>query len=91
MRAANYSSMNIFNKEQIKQINSVIKENFIEGKDDAAADSHKTSNVKFVNLGKIQKYIYPFIDFCLTANNNFYTIAFCHNSHFFNVVSNIRN
>ena len=61
MRAANYSSMNIFNKEQVKEINNVIKENFIEGKDDYAADSHKTSNVKFVNLGKIQKYIHPFI------------------------------
>ena len=73
MRAANYSSMNIFNKEQVKEINNAIKENFIEGIDDAAANSRKTSNVKFVNLGKIQKYIHPFIDFCLTANNNFYS------------------
>ena len=73
MRAANYSSMNIFNKEQVKEINNVIKENFIEGRDDPAADAHKTSNVKFVNLGKIQKYIHPFIDFCFTANNNFYS------------------
>ena len=73
MRAANYSSMNIFNKEQVKEINNVIKENFIEGSDDAAANSRKTSNVKFVNLGKIQKYIHPFIDFCLTANDNFYS------------------
>ena len=45
MRAVNYSSMNIFNMDQVKQINNIIKENFIEGKDDAAADSHKTSNV----------------------------------------------
>ncbi len=73
MRAANYSSMNIFNIDQVKEINNVIKEIFIEGKDDAAADSHKTSNVKFVSLEKIQKHIYPFIDFCLTANNNFYS------------------
>ena len=63
MRAANYSSMNIYNKEQIKEINAIIKSNLIEGKDDYAADSHKTSDVKFVNLGKVQKYIYPFIDF----------------------------
>ena len=26
-----------------------------------------------MNLGKIQKYIHPFIDFCLTANDNFYS------------------
>ena len=72
MRAANYSSMNIYNKEQIKEINAIIKSNLIEGKDDYAADAHKTSDVKFVNLGKVQKYINPFIDFCLTANNNFF-------------------
>ena len=72
MRAANYSSMNIFNKDQIKEINKVITSNFVEGKDDFAVDSKKTSNVKFVNLGRIQKHIYPFIDFCLTANNNYF-------------------
>ena len=37
MRAANYSSMNIFNKEQVKEINNVIKENFIEGSDDCSS------------------------------------------------------
>ena len=63
MRAANYSSMNIFNENQVKEINKVIKSNFVEGKDDFAADSNKTSDVKFVYLGKIQQYIFPFIDF----------------------------
>ena len=72
MRAANYSSMKIFNLDQIKEINNVINSNFVEGKDDFAVDSHKTSDVKFVNLGKIQRFIYPFLDFCLTANNNFF-------------------
>ena len=72
MRAANYSSMNIFNENQIKEINKVIKSNFVEGKDDFATDSHKTSDVKFVYLGKVQQYIFPFIDFCQTANNNFF-------------------
>ena len=72
MRAANYSSMNIFNQEQIKEINNVIKSNLVEGRDDFAVDSNKTSDVKFVYFGKIQKYIYPFIDFCLTSNNNFF-------------------
>ena len=73
MRAANYSSMNIFNQDQIKEINNVIKANFVEGKDDFASDSHKTSDVKFIYFGKIQSYILPFIDFCLTANNNFFS------------------
>ena len=72
MRAANYSSMNIFNEAQIKEINKAIKSNFVEGKDDFAVDSLKTSDVKFIYLGKIQNYILPFIDFCLTANNNFF-------------------
>jgi len=73
MRAANYSSMKIFNQDQIKEINNIIKSNFVDGKDDFATDSHKTSDVKFLYLGKIQKYIFPFIDFCLTANNNFFS------------------
>ena len=55
MRAANYSSMNIFNLEQIKEINNIIKLNFIKGSDNYAQDSVKTSDVKFVNYGKIQK------------------------------------
>ena len=53
MRAANYSSMNIFNEIQIKEINTAIKSNFVEGKDDFAVNSNKTSDVKFVYLGKI--------------------------------------
>ena len=77
MRAANYSSMNLFNESQIKEINNAIKSNFAEGQDDFAVDAKKTSNVKFVYLGRIQKYILPFIDFCLMANNNF----FCFDLH----------
>ena len=72
MRAANYSSMNIFNEIQIKEINTAIKSNFVEGKDDFAVNSNKTSDVKFVYLGKIQKFILPFIDFCLMSNNNYF-------------------
>ena len=72
MRAANYSSMNIFNESQIKEINRAIRSNFVEGKDDFAVDSNKTSEVKFVYLGKIQKFILPFIDFCLMSNNNYF-------------------
>ena len=72
MRAANYTSMNIFNKSDIKEINKAINQNLILGKDNYAQESLKTSEVKFVNLGKIQKYINPFLEFCLTANNNFF-------------------
>ena len=72
MRAANYTSMNIFNKSDIKEINKAINQNLISGKDNYAQESLKTSEVKFVNLGKIQKYINPFLEFCLTAINNFF-------------------
>ena len=72
MRAANYSSMNLFNQDQIKEINKIIKKNLIQGKDNFAKESVKTSEVKFVNYGKIEKYIFPFVEFCLTANNNFF-------------------
>ena len=72
MRAANYSSMNIYNKEQVKEINSIIRSNFVEGRDNFAAKSNKTSEVKFVFYGKLQKYIGQFVDFCFTANNNFF-------------------
>tara|TARA_Y100001935_G_C17237998_1_gene474091 strand:+ start:313 stop:855 length:543 start_codon:yes stop_codon:yes gene_type:complete len=72
MRAANYSSMNLFNLDQIKEINKIIKKNLIEGKDNFAKESVKTSEVKFLIYGKLEKYISPFIEFCLTANNNFF-------------------
>ena len=72
MRAANYTSMNIFNESDIKEINKAINQNLISGKDNYAQESLKTSEVKFVNLGKIQNYINPFLEFCLTANNNFF-------------------
>ena len=56
MRAANYSSINIFNKDQIIEINNIIKSNFIDGKDKFAVESNKTSQVRFVSLGKIEKF-----------------------------------
>ena len=72
MRAANYSSMNIFNLEQVKEINNTIKLNFIEGDDNYAKDAVKTSDVKFINYGKIKEKIHPFVEFCLAANNKFF-------------------
>ena len=72
MRAANYSAINIFNQDQIKEINSAIRSNFVEGKDNFATKSNKTSDVKFVYYGSVQKYILPFVDFCFTSNNNYF-------------------
>ena len=71
MREANYASMNIFSKDQVYEINKVIKQNLIQGKD-RPATAKKTSKVKFVNFEKIQNYINPFVDFCLTANITFF-------------------
>ena len=68
MRAANYSSMNIYNQDQIKEINSIIRSNFVAGRDNFASKSNKTSEVKFVLYGNLQKYIGQFVDFCFTAN-----------------------
>ena len=67
MREANYASMNIFNNDQVSEINKVIKNNLIQGKDKPAT-AIKNSEVKFINFEKIQNYINPFVDFCLTAN-----------------------
>ena len=39
MRAANYTSMNIFNESDIKEINKVINQNLISGKDNYAQES----------------------------------------------------
>ncbi len=71
MRETTYSfAKNIFNSEQIKEINNVIRNSFIDGKDLQAVEARKTSDVKFIKLGSIQRYILPFIDYCFTANIN---------------------
>ena len=77
MREANYASMNIFSKDQVYEINKVIKQNLIQGKD-RPATAKKTSKVKFVNFEKIQNYINPFVDFCLTANITFLVMIYIH-------------
>ena len=70
MRAANYSSMNVFNPEQIREINNVIKLNFIQGNDVHDKDAIKTSDVKFVNYGKIQKHIQENKNVLISAHGN---------------------
>ena len=72
MREAPYSFGKLYNKEEIKIINKAINENFIEGEDGYAAGAQKTSEVKFVRFGKIQKFLSPFLDFCYTSNINYF-------------------
>ena len=52
MREANYASMNIFNSDQVSEINNIIKNNLIQGKDKPAT-AKKTSEVKFVNFNML--------------------------------------
>ena len=60
MREAPYSFGKIYNFDQVKELNNIIKQNFIEGEDDYARGAEKTSDVKFLRFGRIQKYLGPF-------------------------------
>jgi len=70
MREATYSYIkNLFNIEQIKEININIKKNLnVNAVDAPAISAKKTSDVKFLKLGAIERHIFPFIDYCQTAN-----------------------
>lgn len=72
MRETTYSfAKNIISNEAIIELNKIISENLIStGKDSEASGAIKSSQVKFIKLGIIHKYISPFIDFCHTVNNN---------------------
>ena len=71
MREATYSyAKNLFSMEQIKEINLQINKSFITGSDLPALTAKKTSNVKFLLLGSIQRLIIPFLQYCQEANNN---------------------
>ena len=72
MRENLCSVMPLFNRDQIKNINTEIKKNLINAKDNPASDAIKNSQVKFVTLFSIQKYIVPFIDFAFNVNNTHY-------------------
>ena len=71
MRETTYSfASNILNKNQITELNKLIYNNFIQDtKDRLATGAIKSSQVKFVKLGKIHNFLAPFLDFCLTVNN----------------------
>ena len=64
----------LFNSEQVKNLNNVIKNNFVTATDNPNTDSIKTSQVKCLRLFSIQNLIRPFIviDFSYSANNLHY-------------------
>ena len=62
----------LFNLDQIKKINEKINLSLIESRDNPSDKAIKTSQVKFVKLLSIQNLIMPFIDFCYSANNEYY-------------------
>ncbi len=71
MRETTYSfAKNLFSPDQIKGINEQAKKNFISGSDYLATSAKKSSNVKFLYLGSIQKFILPFLDYCFSVNNS---------------------
>ena len=72
MREAPFSFGKLYKKEDIKILNKAINENFIKGEDDYATGAEKTSEVKFVRFGKIQRFLGPFLDFCYTSNINYF-------------------
>ena len=72
MREAPYIFGKIYTLEQVKEINNTIKENFIKGDDNYARGAEKTSEVKFVRFGQIQRHMGPFLDFCYTSNINYF-------------------
>ena len=72
MREAPYSFGKLYNKDDIKILNKAINENLIDGEDGYAAGAQKTSEVKFVRFGKIQRFLSPFLDFCYTSNINYF-------------------
>ena len=72
MREQLFAVTQLYNSEQIKNINNAINNNLKKATDNPSSDSIKTSQVKFVRLLPLQNLIGPFIDFCMSANNFYY-------------------
>ena len=71
MRKTLFTHGQVYNLEQVKELNKLIRKNFITtSQDKPAEDSVKTSEVKFVKLGIIGNLLNPFIQFCYSANVN---------------------
>ena len=62
MRKTLFTHGQVYNLEQVKELNKLIRKNFITtSQDKPAEDSVKTSEVKFVKLGIIGNLLNPFI------------------------------
>ena len=72
MRETTYSyAKNLFNKDQIKELNNIILKNLINNTQDRlATGAIKSSQVKFFKLGVAHSLLAPFLDFCFSANNS---------------------
>ena len=71
MRKTLFMHGQVYNLDQVKELNKLIKKNFITtSKDRPAGESVKTSEVKFIKLGIIGNLLNPFIQFCNSANVN---------------------
>ena len=71
MRKTLFTHGQVYNLDQVKELNKLIKKNFITTAKDLPADeSVKTSEIKFIRLGTIGNLLNPFIQFCISANVN---------------------
>ena len=71
MRKTLFTHGTVYNLNQVKELNSTIRKNLIStALDKPAEESVKTSEVKFIKLGRIGNLLNPFIQFCYSANVN---------------------
>ena len=71
MRKTLFTHGQVYNLDQVKELNKLIKKNFINtAMDKPAEQSVKTSEIKFVKLGSVGNLLNPFIQFCISANIN---------------------
>ena len=69
MRKALFTYTNkLYSLEKIKEINLFIDQNLHSSQDYPAAKTTKTSEVKFIHYGKLNRYLIPFTQFCLSSN-----------------------
>ena len=66
MRKTLFTHGPVYNLDQVKELNSTIRKNLIStALDKPAEESVKTSEVKFIKLGRIGNLLNPFIQFAI--------------------------
>ena len=71
MRKTLFTHGQVYNLDQVRELNNLIRKNFINtAHDRPAGETVKTSEVKFLKLGSIGNLLNPFIQFCYSANVN---------------------